>query len=107
MNSKAQFALIAVFMLLLAAGMAVAANGDPERGKQVYAKQKCRLCHSIEGVGNKKSPLDGVGGKLSEADIAKWIKTPKEMKADTKMKAYPKLSDTELGDLVAYMMTLK
>jgi cytochrome c2 len=78
-----------------------------ENGKKVYAAQKCQLCHSIAGVGNKKSPLDGVGAKLKEDEIKKWIKTPKEMKADSKMKAYPNLSDSDLADLTAYMLSLK
>lgn len=107
MNRKSHFAIIAAFLLIVGTSILIAAGGDPESGKEVYTKQKCKLCHSISGVGNKKMPLDGVGSKLSEADIAKWIKTPKEMKADTIMKAYSELSDEELGNLAAYMMTLK
>jgi cytochrome c2 len=99
--------LILSLTMILSSILIFAAAGDPENGKEVYAKQKCKLCHSIAGQGNKKSPLDGVGGKLNEADMTKWITAPKEMKADSKMKAYSKLSEKELGDLVAYLMTLK
>jgi len=93
--------------LFLLASFAFSFEGDAKAGMAVYDAQKCKLCHSIEGVGNKKSPLDGVGSKLPAAELIKWIKTPKEMKADTKMKAYPNLSDKELNDLVAYMLSLK
>ena len=37
------------------------------------------MCHAIAGAGNKSDPLDGVGKKLSAADIRAWIVTPKEM----------------------------
>jgi cytochrome c2 len=98
--------LITAFLLVLCV-VAGANDGDIENGKKVYADQKCKLCHSIEGVGNKKSPLDGVGSKLSGDDIAKWIVSPKEMKPDSKMKAYTKLKEKDLEDLVAYMLSLK
>ncbi|NWG11980.1 MAG: cytochrome c [Acidobacteria bacterium] len=99
-------ALSVAVAMMLAAGMIVPAQ-DVEEGKKVYTTLKCRLCHSIAGVGNKKSPLDGVGARLNEEEIRKWIKTPKEMKADTKMKAYPDISDRDLADLTAYMRSLK
>ena len=94
-------------LLLLLCVFAGASDGDIENGKKVYADQKCKLCHSIDGVGNKKSPLDGVGSKLSGDDIAKWIVSPKEMKPDSKMKAYTKLEKKDLEDIVAYMLSLK
>ena len=84
-----------------------------ERGKQVYAEQKCKLCHSIAGEGNAKGPLDGVGGKLTPADIKEWMIHPKEMTAKTKaerkpyMKAYPNLPAADLDAVVAYMESLK
>lgn len=102
-----------IVLLSMAAALVVAcafalaaAGGDVEKGKVVYEAQKCKMCHSIAGVGNKKFPLDGVGGKLSAEDIKKWIVDPKSMKKDTVMKAY-KLSDTDLDNLMAYMLSLK
>lgn len=93
--------------LIMACAFALAgAGGDVEKGKAVYEAQKCKMCHSIAGVGNKKFPLDGVGGKLSAEDIKKWIVNPKSMKKDTIMKAF-KLSDADLDNLIAYMLSLK
>jgi cytochrome c oxidase subunit 2 len=77
------------------------------KGKTVFAAQKCTMCHAIEGKGNKNAPLDGVGGKLSADDIKKWIVSPKDMKADTKMKAYPSLTPEDLDALVTYLSSLK
>lgn len=84
-----------------------------ERGMKVYEQQKCSLCHSIAGKGNKKGPLDDVGSRLSAAEIKQWIVSPKEMTEKTKaerkppMKAYANLPAEDLEALVAYMQSLK
>ena len=67
------------------------------------------MCHQIAGQGNPKNPLDGVGSKLTEDQAKKWIRTPKEMNAKSTMMAYPvaKISDSDLNDLAAYMLSLK
>jgi mono/diheme cytochrome c family protein len=81
-------------------------------GAKVFAAQKCSICHSIAGVGNKKLPLDGVGAKLTSDQIREWITHPVEAakKADSTakppMRAYPKLAKPELDALVAYMKSL-
>ena len=62
---------------------------------------------AYDDKGNKKNPLDGVGKKLSAEDIKKWITTPKAMKPDAKMKAYPNLPAKDLDALVAYLLSLK
>jgi mono/diheme cytochrome c family protein len=83
-----------------------------EKGKAVYAANKCQTCHMVDGKGNKRSPLDGVGAKHSEDDLRTWITAPAEMEAKLasppkiKMKAY-KLSPEDLDALVAYMQSLK
>jgi mono/diheme cytochrome c family protein len=81
-----------------------------KKGEEVYGKQNCKNCHSIAGIpANKKSPLDGVGARLTEELIKKWIRTPKEMNAKVAMPAYgaDKISDGDLANMVAYLLTLK
>jgi mono/diheme cytochrome c family protein len=103
-------AALGVGVLLASSGLAAA---DAAKGKELYATNKCATCHSIEGKGNKKSPLDGVGKKLSADDLRKWLVSPKEMEAKlpTKpkvpMKSYEKLPKEDIDALVAYMQTLK
>jgi cytochrome c2 len=80
---------------------------DTERGKEVYATQKCGLCHSLSGIGGKKLALDGIGSKLNPDAMKKWIRTPKDMKSGTTMKPYPNLPEKDLNDLVEYLMTLR
>lgn len=91
---------------------ALSSAQDVEKGKAVYAANKCQSCHMIDGKGNKRFPLDGVGAKLSAEDISKWITAPKEMEAKLAekpkihMKAY-KLPEADLAALVSYMQSLK
>jgi mono/diheme cytochrome c family protein len=84
-----------------------------EQGKKVYADQKCSVCHSVAGTGNKKGPLDKVGTKLSADEIHSWIVDAPAMAAKTKadrkppMKAYATLPKGDVDALVAYMQSLK
>ena len=81
-------------------------------GAKVYASQKCMICHSIAGAGNKKLPLDNVGAKLSAEQIREWVLDPmaaaKKVNSTVKpvMKAY-KLPPADLDALVAYMKSLE
>ena len=108
-------ATFAAFAIALAVGAPVFADDAAmiEKGKEVYTAQKCKLCHAIEGVGNKKGSLDEVGSKLTPEDIKAWIVDAKGMTEKTKaerkpvMKNYDKLAAEELDALVAYMVSLK
>ena len=103
----------------LAAGVLAASEAQAqdkaqvEHGIKVYAAQKCSVCHSVEGKGAKKGPLDGVGSKLSEAEIREWIVNAAAMTKKTNatrkpvMKDYSKLPKEDVDGLVAYMLSLK
>jgi mono/diheme cytochrome c family protein len=100
----------------LAAPLSAAGQDDKlvKRGQEVYAAQKCSVCHAIAGKGNKQNPLDGVGKKLSADEIRGWIVNPTEMTAKTKSTKKPpmpakygKLPKEDLDALVAYMQSLK
>ena len=101
-------------LLVLAwGGVAVAADdARVAKGTQVYADQKCALCHSIGDKGNKKGPLDGVASKYSADDLRAWIVDAKGMTAKTKatrkpvMKQYT-LPKEDVDALVAYLSSLK
>jgi mono/diheme cytochrome c family protein len=99
-------------LVWMAAGAAWAQDAKVEAGMKVYAAQKCAMCHAVAGVGNKKLPLDGVGTKLTEAQIKEWIVAPAEAAkkanstAKPPMKAYDKLPAADVDALVAYMKSL-
>jgi mono/diheme cytochrome c family protein len=105
------FVAVAAFVLT-SSGSAFAA-GDAKKGEALYGTQKCSMCHSVAGKGNKKYPLDGVGAKLSAADIKEWLINPdaqhakKGDKPVMKMKSYKSLSADDIDSLVAYVQTLK
>ena len=101
-------------MAAVALAPSMAAAQDAAKGEQVFAAQKCSMCHQIAGKGNKLSPLDGVGKTLSAADIKEWIVDPEGTAAKTKPAPTRKppmkkkaLSDEEVKTLVAYLATLK
>lgn len=104
--------VLTVMLCMGLAATAAAQDAKVTKGQQVFADQKCSLCHSIAGKGNAKGSLDGVASKLSADDIRSWIADSKGMTAKTKatrkpaMKAYA-LSNDDVDALVAYLMTLK
>jgi mono/diheme cytochrome c family protein len=105
------------FAVSLVLGVSGAASAQQAsmvaQGQAVYAAQKCSICHSIEGKGNQKGALDGVGSKLSADETRNWIVAAPEMAAKTKatrkplMKAYTAIPKGDLDALVAYMQSLK
>jgi mono/diheme cytochrome c family protein len=103
---------IAVMFCLGLAASAAAQDAKVAKGQQVFADQKCSLCHSIAGKGNAKGSLDSVGNNLSADEIRGWITDAKGMTAKTKptrkpeMKAYS-LPKDDVDALVAYLSTLK
>jgi cytochrome c2 len=117
-----QLGVIAVSVVLAGTVMA-GQSPDPKaaaNGKKLYVTYKCDKCHTIAGRGTKKpdGELDDVGGKLTAADLKKWLTAPAEMEA--KLKNPPKGTDAmsnalktkgiepdEIDALVAYMQTLK
>lgn len=112
----AQIIKASLFIVALTVMAGVASAQTPaavERGQKVFTSQKCSICHSIAGVGNKKGALDGLGAKLTADEIRLWITNAPEMAAKTKaerkpaMKAYASLAKEDVDGLVAYLQTLK
>jgi mono/diheme cytochrome c family protein len=101
-----------VALCVVMAAPAAAQDAKIAQGVKVYAEQKCSMCHSIAGKGNKNGVLDDVASKLKAEEIREWIVDAKGMTAKTKaarkplMKSYT-LPKEDLDALVAYMMTLK
>jgi mono/diheme cytochrome c family protein len=104
---------VVVALMLTCAVAPTQAGQAVERGRQVYAAEKCSVCHAIAGTGNKRGSLDGVGAKLSADEIRQWLVNAAEMAAKTKatrkpvMKSYGHLAKDDVDALVALMQTLK
>ena len=104
--------LLTATLFLGLAATAGAQDAAVTKGQQVFAAQKCGLCHSIGDKGNKKGPLDDVATKLKPDEIHSWITDAKTMTAKTKatrkpeMKAYA-LPKDDIDALMAYLATQK
>lgn len=97
-------------VLVVSAG--VAAQEAKAKGEQLFAAQKCSICHSIAGKGNPKGSLDAVGSKLSADEIRMWLVDAKAMTAKTKAQRKPEmrqfaLPKEDVDALVAYLASLK
>jgi mono/diheme cytochrome c family protein len=111
------FEMVRTLLLSMLAGVAAGSPAFAQdaiaKGAQVYAAQKCAMCHSLDGKGMAKGPLDGIGSKLSADEIREWIVHPVEMTAKTKatrkpvMKAYPNLPKEDLEALVTFLASKK
>ena len=111
--------LTSVIGLACAASVVIVAQDAKlvDQGKKLYDANKCSDCHTIGGKGGrltKQHPLDGVGTKLSAADIKKWFTATAEMEAKvekpSKLKMTSKkykFSEAEADALTAYALTLK
>lgn len=107
-----QILLPAITMMLLAA--TAAAAQDTAKGAEVYAAQKCSVCHAIGGKGNAKGALDSVGSTRTADEIRQWIVDPVAMTAKTKAARKPPMAakygtlpKADLDALVAYLASLK
>lgn len=125
----AAFALVAFpFASLAVAG---AAAGDAQRGAAIVASRSaglCVLCHAVPGVpatqvGNLGPDLAGVASRLSAGELRQRLLAPERSNPDTVMPSYgrshglvqvatarqgqPLLDAQQIGDVLAYLGTLK
>jgi len=104
---------------LAVSGVLAQAKGDAAAGKAVYDKE-CAKCHGEHGAGDgaqgqklkdKPSNWAAGGGGLKGMDdqkISESIKKGgKAVGKAAAMPAYPKLSDAEVANVVAYVKTLQ
>jgi high-affinity iron transporter len=94
--------------------VALAAPGDADKGKPIYAAQ-CTTCHGKTGDGNgpvgralnPRPKAFGKGGLSADDQMFKVIrKGGKAAGLSKDMDAYPAFSDQEIWDVIAYIKTL-
>jgi cytochrome c oxidase subunit 2 len=88
-------------------------------GAKDKTKANCITCHAISGTpaNGKVGPnLTNVGGRQTiaagllantEENLRKWIRSPQSVKPGAKMVAHPNMTDEELGQVIAYLKSLK
>lgn len=78
------------------------------RGKTVFSQNRCDLCHQIGGKGGSTGPdLSQTGAKRESQWIAQFIRDPKSINPNTRMPAYPQLSEEDLQALVRFLKEFK
>lgn len=127
--------LTGVMVLLLSAGFSVLQNpvrvsaatevakdsatpptGTPAEvaalGRALFDQHDCTRCHSIEGHGSPRSPLDGVGSRLSREEIRHWMIGDDAVKDDLSPRAlaakkpYAGMPEAELQALLDYLQAM-
>ena len=115
-------AVLGAALLLLQTGTALAAEGDPAKGKQIFAK--CQVCHSIESGVNKLGPsLHGVYGRKAgtlagynytdamknsgftwdDASLDKYLTNPRKVVPGTRMVFVGLPKEQDRLDVIAYL----
>jgi nitric oxide reductase subunit C len=87
--------------------LAASAPAESTQSNPAYFNTICIACHAVGGTGGGVGPaLDGVGNRLSEAELDRWLKDPPAVKPGTAM---PKLDmpDATRSELVQWLASLK
>jgi cbb3-type cytochrome oxidase cytochrome c subunit len=114
-------ALAAVFSLLHNASAPALAEAERKTaaakpaagaGRAAYERHGCARCHAIAGQGNPRNPLDGVGGRLTPAQIRDWTVAAPAVAARLPApvaalkQRYAAMPEDELRSLVDYLSGL-
>ena len=94
---------------LIAVAVTLAACSSSSKGAEVFRREKCMDCHTLNGKGGAVGPnLTYVGSKRSRDYIIQQIQDPKSHNPNTEMPSFrDRLSDQELRDLADYLSRLK
>jgi len=77
-------------------------------GAAVFQTKGCMNCHSFKGTGGTFGPaMDTVGKKLSQEQIARYVRDPKGVNPESMMPPQKELSDRELEEVAKFLSNLK
>jgi mono/diheme cytochrome c family protein len=86
---------------------------DSVRGRAVYARLACARCHSVEGVGSRRYPLDGVGARRTRDELLAWtiggeaVRDSLSPSALRTKQRYHEVPEAEMELLLRYLETLR
>lgn len=93
-----------------AAGGAGTPAPSLERGRRVFEEALCSSCHSVEGNGNPRYPLDGVGVRRDSEQLKAWITgsgvaaTQLPASVARRKQRYRDLPREDMDALIAYLL---
>ena len=101
-----------LFILFFQTGFAVAEEevirGRITEGEKVITKRACNICHSFNGAGGLVGPdLTQVGIRRTEEWLFRWLGDPSAVLPGTDMPTIEWVSDQEIWDVIAYLVSLK
>ena len=97
---------------------AITGGGDPQRGRQAFAKYGCITCHTIPGVPSANAlvgpPLTKMGARMYIAgrlpntpeNLIQWIRHPQQVEPGNAMPDM-NVTDGDGRDMAAYLYTLR
>jgi len=94
-----------VLTVVTAVALMTAAARAESKGEQIF-KQKCAMCHVVNGKGGNIGPeLTKIGSKA--IDLKSQLETPKKKNPSTSMPSFKSLPKADMDALLAYLKTLK
>jgi len=101
-----------LFILFFQTGFAAAEEGiirgSITEGEKVISKRACNICHSFNGAGGLVGPdLTQVGIRRTEEWLFRWLGDPSAVLPGTDMPTIEWVSDQEIWDVIAYLVSLK
>lgn len=98
---------IIVFAAFAAATL-ITVNAQAEsKGEQIF-KQKCTMCHLVNGKGGKIGPdLSKAGAKLTEKALREQLENPKKANPASSMPSFKTLPKADMDALLGYIKGLK
>jgi cytochrome c2 len=110
MSTRA-FALAAVVVATLAAGAALAQEGNPFLGRQRFEEKRCTECHSVWGHGGRLGPemSVAVAGKTFYELVGDfWNHTPQMIDRGSRLgEPWPTLDPAQMADILSYLYYLR
>jgi mono/diheme cytochrome c family protein len=109
---RAAVALPALAVFILGGALAIAAEGDAQKGKTLY-EQSCAVCHGAQGKGDSPTgkllmppPADLTSAKTGQKSDAEIVQIITNGKPPSAMPAFKgQLSEQQMRDVLAYVRT--
>jgi mono/diheme cytochrome c family protein len=85
---------------------------DSLAGLRVFSAQGCARCHSVQGVGSPRFPLDGVGSRRTLDELRAWtlgspaVQDSLSPSAVRAKRSYEQIPPEEMRVLLAYLAAL-
>ena len=99
-------AIILAGVVALWAG--AAASGPQPAASELAGRLGCFACHALAGRGGKiAAPLDGVGARLTPAQLQTVLTRPRQIHPRAKMPSYAYLPQEEQQALVEFLQGLR